>query len=85
MKTRFWLEMQQLQLYQGQNSCLKYTYADAETCAALFEFDLTMLRASPSSLSFIDLDPERSLWLELAISPHKILETADAELEELDF
>ena len=64
---------------------MKSSFADPELCAALFEFDLSKIQSNPTSLKFIDLDPERSLWLEMVISPHKILEASDEELEELDF
>ena len=64
---------------------LKSTIGDAELCAALFEFDLSKLQTDHTSLQFIDLQPDQSLWLELAISPHKLLETNEAELADLDF
>ena len=72
-------------MHVGTHSSMKSANSDSELCAALFEFDLTKLQADPISLQFIDLEPSRSLWLELAISPHKLLEANDAELEHLDF
>ena len=64
---------------------MKSVVAAADLCGALFEFDLGKLDADWAHLQFIDLEPSRTLWLEMQVSPHKLIEASDAELPTLDF
>ena len=88
-KTMLWLELNELtKVKDSANSPIKSACLDSEVCAALIEIDLNTLQLDQEArhhLSFIELDASRSLWLELAISPQKLLEVEEDDLHELDF
>jgi len=85
LSTKLYHEIEQLAEHAGANSALKDVKVDSEICAALFEFDVSKLTTSMISLEFIDLKTDRSLWLEIVVSPHKLLEADVSDLEMLDF
>ena len=64
---------------------MKQVIIDSELGGALFEIDINFNNTAQTHFGFIDLDPQKSLWVEIQFSAEKILEMPEEELLHYDF